>query len=148
LALADSTSWQFTLALVIFTGIAGASLARWQGWKTYARIQEELAAKRMPADSLADAGMILVASAFLLTPGMLTDLFGFSLLIPPLRAIYRRSLKKYFKRRFPVRTAEGFAPSSQPNGDRVIDSYVVRREGNEEGDDDYHRSSPTTRRGS
>jgi UPF0716 protein FxsA len=39
-----------------------------------------------------DGAMILVAGALLLTPGILTDLFGFSLLTPPCRSFYRKML--------------------------------------------------------
>ena len=35
-----------TIALVLLTGVVGASLARWQGFRTVRRIQDELAAGR------------------------------------------------------------------------------------------------------
>jgi UPF0716 protein FxsA len=50
----------------------------------------------MPGAELLDGGMILVAGALLLTPGMLTDAFGFSLLLPPCRVVYRKLLKRSF----------------------------------------------------
>ena len=92
MAMAEQISWQATFALVIFTGVLGAALARWQGFKTLQKIQSEMAEKRMPKDSLMDAGMILVAGALLLTPGIMTDAFGFSLLFPrPDRRLWRDS---------------------------------------------------------
>jgi len=81
-----------TIAIVLLTGIAGASLARWQGLATLRRVQVEMAAGRVPADALVDGLLILVAGAVLLTPGLLTDTFGFFLLIPPTRAAVRRAL--------------------------------------------------------
>ncbi|MCA9262908.1 MAG: FxsA family protein [Planctomycetales bacterium] len=93
-----------TFAIIILTGIIGASLAKWQGARTWMSIREELQAHRLPGDSLIDAGMILVAGALLLTPGILTDALGFSLLIPPARAVYRRLLKRWFKSRFKLET--------------------------------------------
>ena len=123
LYLADVTSWQFTLALVIVTGIVGTLLARSQGWHTYQRIQSELAAGRLPAHSMLDAVMIFVAGALLLTPGVLTDLLGVSLLLPPCRAFYRRRLLQWIKARFRVE-AYGDWPSPS-GGSEVIDSYVI-----------------------
>ena len=88
LYLADASSWQFTLLLVIATGVIGTLLAREQGWRTWTRIRDELAAGRMPADSLLDGVLIFIAGALLLTPGVLTDLLGISLLVPWCRACY------------------------------------------------------------
>ena len=44
----------------------------------------------IPASSLAHGVMILIAGAFLLTPGLLTDAAGFLLLIPAVREAIRR----------------------------------------------------------
>ena len=104
LKLASVTSVWTTLLLVVTTGVIGASLARRQGWNTYIRIQQELAAGRMPTESLLDAAMIFVAGAVLLTPGILTDIFGFSLLVPVCRRIYRQSAGRWIRAHFRVQT--------------------------------------------
>lgn len=123
LKLADMTSWWHTLLLVIVTGIIGTWLARSQGLRTYRKIQQSIAAGQMPTDSLIDAAMILVAGALLLTPGILTDLFGFSLLFPPTRRLYRHWLVKRFKARFAMQTT--FRAGAPEQESEVIDSYVV-----------------------
>ncbi len=124
LYLAELTDWKFTLALVIVTGFVGTWLARSQGFRTYWRIQQELASGRLPGDSLLDAVMIFVAGALLLTPGILTDIFGITLLIPFCRAYYRRRLVSWFKSHFTIRAVpQGVG---RPLGkSEVIDSYVV-----------------------
>ena len=94
--LSDVTSWQFTVLLVIVTGVAGAWLARLQGGQTWVKIQQQLGRGEAPAGTLVDALLIFVAGTLLLTPGILTDAVGFSLLIPPLRA----GIKKYLAARF------------------------------------------------
>jgi UPF0716 protein FxsA len=125
--LAKWTSVGFTLILVLITGAVGIALARAQGFRTYWQIQRELAEGRMPTESLLDAAMILVAGAVLLTPGILTDVFGLSLLLPFMRKLYRAWLVRWFKRRFTVHF-QGPAPdASQPGSSRIIDSYVVKR---------------------
>ncbi len=123
LKLADMTSVPHTLLLVIVTGAIGTWLTRSQGLQTYRKIQQSLSAGKMPTDSLIDAAMIFVAGALLLTPGILTDLFGFSLLLPFLRPFYRRWLVKRFKGSFKVQTA--FRTGSPQQESEIIDSYVV-----------------------
>lgn len=92
-----------TLAIVVATGVAGAALARWQGFSLINRIQKELQEGRMPAESLLDGVLILVGALLLLTPGFLTDAAGFSLLIPPLRSGYRQALRNFLRKRFQIR---------------------------------------------
>ncbi len=87
-----------TLALVLGTGIAGASLARAQGLRTLAEFQRELAAGRLPGGPLMDGLAVLVGGAFLLTPGLLTDVAGFTLLVPASRRWIRRRLTARLER--------------------------------------------------
>ena len=79
----------------------------------------------MPTTSLMDAAMILVAGAFLLTPGILTDLFGVSLLLPPCRKFYRAKLATLLKKRF---TPHPLDDSPDVGGSKIIDSYVVEND--------------------
>ena len=131
----NRTSWPFTILLVIVTGIVGASLARQQGWRTYQRIQQEMAAGRMPTESLVDAAMIFVAGALLLTPGILTDVFGLSLLVPRCRRFYQRNVSNWLRVHVNVKTHEP-RPSQGPthHSDHVIDSYVVSSDDRESGE--------------
>ncbi len=85
-----------TIGLVVITGIVGASLARIQGFLVYTRIQNELAQGRMPAEELIDGLLILVGGVVLLTPGILTDLFGFAMLLPLTRLFFKRWLRRRF----------------------------------------------------
>lgn len=88
-----------TLGLVIATAMVGAWLAKSQGLRVLARLQSDMAAGRMPAEPLLDGLMIFVAGAVLLTPGLLTDLFGFFLLVPAGRALVRRGVARRFEQR-------------------------------------------------
>lgn len=94
-----------TVALVVATGLAGAALARWQGLATLARFRAALDAGRLPHGELVDGTLILVAGAVLLTPGLLTDVAGFLLLVPPVRRLVRERTMAAIGRRWklPVR---------------------------------------------
>jgi len=75
-----------TIALVLLTGALGALLAKREGARTLGRLRSDLASGRMPADPLLNGAAILIGGAVLITPGILTDLLGFALLIPQTRA--------------------------------------------------------------
>ncbi len=84
----------YTLGIVISTGIIGAFLAKAQGIMIISKIQQEVAKGRMPAPYLIDGVMILIAGILLITPGLITDTIGFSLLIPPIRFSIRMYMRK------------------------------------------------------
>ena len=67
-----------TIGLIVLTGIVGASLARQQGLSVLAKIQREMATGIPPTKELVEGALILVGGLVLLTPGILTDIFGFS----------------------------------------------------------------------
>jgi UPF0716 protein FxsA len=87
-----------TLALVVATGLIGATLARSQGLRALREVQREVAAGRMPAASLLDGLLILIGGIVLLTPGLLTDLAGIVLLMPFTRRRLREALRTRFQR--------------------------------------------------
>lgn len=74
-----------TIGLVILTAAAGSILLRWQGFSALARIQNEVAAHRVPGKELVQGVMILLAGFLLLTPGFVTDTLGLLLFIPAVR---------------------------------------------------------------
>ena len=87
----------WTLAIVVATGFLGATLARRQGLRAWGAIQAELASGRVPGSALVDGLLILIGGIVLLTPGILTDLAGFALLLPPTRTALKRSLRRRFE---------------------------------------------------
>jgi UPF0716 protein FxsA len=78
LQLADIIGIIETLLLVIFTGIVGASLVKSEGISVLQRLQS--AVYMNEAGQAAVEGALLMAGGiFLLSPGIVTDLIGFSL---------------------------------------------------------------------
>ena len=143
LYLADWTSWWFTILLIVVTGIVGSSLARVQGGLAWQRVQNELNTGRMPTTSLVDGLLIFAAGLLLITPGVLTDIVGFSLLIPFSRSWYRKWLTRWYRGRFHVQMTswdlDTNAESTQdPN---VVDSYVVHpdKSSDKDSDDDWSK---------
>lgn len=81
-----------TVALVILTAIIGVALLKRQGLAAMARAQESVDAGELPVDSVIDGVCLLVAGAFLLTPGLITDAAGFLLMVPGFRRGLARKL--------------------------------------------------------
>lgn len=86
-----------TMALVIGTGAAGAWLARREGLRAWLAVQGELGQGKLPGESLVHAMLILVAGVVLLTPGVITDVAGIALLIPPIRSGLIRSIRARYQ---------------------------------------------------
>ena len=111
-----------TLALLILASVVGTVMLRSQGRAAWRRFNEATAAGRIPAREVADGALIILGGALLLTPGFLTDIFGLLFLIPPTRAMVRRTVVGLFAKRNPV-TYLGFkaAPHAQRAWERRRD---------------------------
>ncbi len=114
--------WE-TIALLLVESFVGAWLMKAQGRGVLARVQRSLQEGRMPTKELVDGALILFAGALMLTPGFITDVFGFILLIPPTRAVVRVALM----RRFKGRLGTGYAVLGGPGGARVSTFSFGRR---------------------
>jgi UPF0716 protein FxsA len=78
-----------TIAIVILTAFAGATLVSRQGRAQLERFRQTVQRGELPTRELAHGGMILVSGALLITPGFLTDVVGFLLLVPAVREALR-----------------------------------------------------------
>ena len=88
-----------TIGMIMLTGIAGAYLARSQGFQLMQRIQGDLSQGRLPAEEMIDGAIILAGGLLLLTPGFATDLFGFCLLTPYTRKYLKEWIKVWLERK-------------------------------------------------
>ncbi|NLX26831.1 MAG: FxsA family protein [Lentisphaerae bacterium] len=83
-----------TVLLVVLTGVVGASMVRQQGIALLFKIRQEMQRGNTPAPQMIDGIMLLIAGAFLITPGLITDTVGFALLIPFVRKAIRGWIRK------------------------------------------------------
>ena len=74
-----------TIAMVVLTATVGIWLLKLEGIATLRRVQEKMATGQLPETELLEGIMLIVGGALLLTPGFVTDAFGFVCLIPGLR---------------------------------------------------------------
>lgn len=71
-----------TVAIVLVTGALGAALAKREGLRVWHSYREALSQGRLPDEGIVGGLLVLLGGALLVTPGMLTDVVGFCLLLP------------------------------------------------------------------
>ncbi|UPM43107.1 FxsA family protein [Halocatena salina] len=84
-----------TVLLVVLTALIGMLLVRAEGRHTVRRINRKLSHGEIPDSELVDGALLIAAGAFFLTPGLVTDLCGLLLVIPPTRYPVRLLVQKY-----------------------------------------------------
>ena len=117
--------WQLSIALVIVSGIVGAVFAKMSYRSVWRRAQTDSLQQQNPTQLLADGAMIFFAAGLLLTPGLVTDAVGFSLLIPRCRRWYQKHVMQWIKQHFSVQVFTN--GRREPGNDQVVDGEVVAR---------------------
>ena len=125
-----------TIALLIADSVLGAWLMRTQGRLVWRRFTAALEAGRPPAREVLDGALVIVGGALQLAPGFVTDVAGLLMVVPPTRAIIRRSLVRRLARRGAVRLG-GWASGRRPPDSRAPHDYDV--EGTAHEDDERYR---------
>lgn len=115
-----------TVAIVLVTGTVGAWLARREGLRVMRRWREDLAQGRMPEEGVLSGVLVLVGGVLLITPGVLTDITGLLLLLPPTRRVVARHIRARLERAMAAGTIHvvtvGPPGQPRPGGDPgVID---------------------------
>ncbi len=89
----------WALSLAVLTALLGSYLVRRAGVSVIGRFWEKVNQGQIPGRELSDGAAILVAGAFLISPGFITDTLGFLLLIPGVRRfIYSRVTRRFTSR--------------------------------------------------
>lgn len=84
-----------TVLLVFVTGVVGATLARSQGLMVIRDFQVTVKRAQVPAIGMIEGLLIVIGGALLLTPGLITDIVGFSFIIPSSRRLVALYLADY-----------------------------------------------------
>jgi UPF0716 protein FxsA len=115
-----------TILLCVLTAVGGVWLVRHQGFRTAWRIHEAMGRGELPALEMLEGVLLLPAGLLLLFPGLVTDLLGFLLLLPPLR---RWLLLRWLRRRGVLApTGAGMQRRPPAGGGRIIDGEFRREE--------------------
>lgn len=119
-----------TILLVLVTGALGAWFARLEGLRVLRRWQESLRRQQIPKDGVIDGLLIFVGGVMLITPGILTDLVGLSMVVPPSRRFIAGFVRKWFDRQMQAGRVQVYttqqARSPRPRGEVIeVEGEVV-----------------------
>ena len=85
-----------TVGLVLLSAFIGVNMLRYQGLSTLARAQQRANQGEIPGQEMVEGIVLAVGGALLVTPGFVTDVIGFSCLIPYTRQAFAKSLLSRF----------------------------------------------------
>lgn len=88
-----------TVGIVLVTGMLGAWLAKREGLRVFRKWQSALAEGRMPEEGVLGGLLVLVGGVFLVAPGVMTDVCGLLLLIPPTRRAIANVVRAHFEQK-------------------------------------------------
>lgn len=95
--LGNSFGWSKTLLLIFTTGVIGAWLLRKQGHSILKQLQENSRQGQVPSDALAKGLFTFIGGLLLLTPGLLTDALGLSLIFPITQIFWKNYFLKQWQ---------------------------------------------------
>ena len=85
-----------TVGLVILSAFIGVNMLRYQSLSTLARAQQRANQGEIPGQEMVEGIVLAVGGALLVTPGFVTDVIGFSCLIPFTRQSFAKALLSRF----------------------------------------------------
>lgn len=118
-----------TVLLLLAESAFGAWLVKREGRRAWSALRGAFGTGRLPGRELADAALVLVGGTLLLTPGFVTDLVGFLVVLPLTRPLSRRALGWLVaKRTFGLVGGGWGRPPGSGHGNDVVPGEVVRED--------------------
>jgi len=118
-----------TIGLVLLTAMIGAVCLRQQGMSMLMEAQRKMQAGELPAHEMFGGLLLAVAGVCLVTPGFVTDSFGFLLLLPPVRKALGKAILSKVKvagqQQFYHQQQYHQGPFGTQRGDDIIEGEVV-----------------------
>jgi len=111
----------WALLLALSTALIGSVLVRRAGLAVLGQLRRKWREGTLPGRELTHGAAILVAGAFLISPGFITDLAGFLLLVPTVRDGIHGRLSRRLSGRVAVITSQRPSPRAKPERGEVID---------------------------
>jgi UPF0716 protein FxsA len=78
-----------TVNMIMLTFLVGVVVGRSWGKEAFQKMQWHLKSRTLPEKEALNGAVMAVASMFLITPGIVTDLLGLLILIPIFRGVFK-----------------------------------------------------------
>ncbi|MBN9109649.1 MAG: FxsA family protein [Pseudonocardia sp.] len=122
-----------TLLVLLAGSVLGLLLARREGVRAAQAFSAALRERRVAHAELTDGMLVAAAGVLLFVPGLVTDLAGLLLLVPPVRRLVRNRLVRAAERANPdLQRARIYSDGPVVDGDVVeggVDGGVTERDG-------------------
>ena len=151
---ADAASGFAVLGLLVGAAVLGAVVIKRAGRRAFANLTQTLQQQtgQQPAPSTASAtagrgegnGLLMLGGLLLMLPGVVSDVAGLLLLLPPVRTRLGRLAERSLERRMNAVMPDGLgnpfqqARMHRPDG-KVVPGEVIRDTGADRGDDETPR---------
>ncbi len=103
-----------TLGIAVLTGAVGSTLAKREGLKVWREWRAAMDELRPPAYGVIEALLVLVGGVLLITPGVITDLAGLLLLVPPVRRRVAARVRRHVDARITAGQIHVVGPDAPP----------------------------------
>lgn len=84
-----------TVGLVLLTAFFGAYFVRQEGFSTLQKAQQKMQQNQVPGKEMVEGLMLVVAGVLLVTPGLITDILGFLIVLPGSRQLLAAAALKH-----------------------------------------------------
>lgn len=122
-ALGSAIGVGWTLLILAAGSVLGLWLARREGVRAAQALAKAVTSRQVAHVELTDGMLVAAGGLLLFVPGLVTDLAGLLLVLPPTRAMVRRRLVRAAEERAPqLRTARIRARGPVVDGDVVVDA--------------------------
>lgn len=116
-----------TIGLVILTAVVGLALLRREGFRTLSRGLQQMRDRQLPAYEIVEGILLAIAGALLLTPGFVTDSFGFLFLFSiPRRTIAKKLVNRLGFENFVQSTNVDINQGKKPKGETLEGDFERR----------------------
>ncbi|MGN6089953.1 MAG: FxsA family protein, partial [Actinomycetales bacterium] len=102
----------WTVLLLLVESAIGAWIVKREGLRAWQGLSTAIRTGHLPSRELADAALVLMGGVLLLTPGFVTDVFGFLFVLPVTRPLVRSGLFAVLASRYRALGALGMASSA------------------------------------
>jgi UPF0716 protein FxsA len=117
-ALGSAVGLGWTLLVLLAGAVLGMWLARREGVRAAQAIAEAVTQRRLAHAEVTDGMLVAAGGVLLFVPGLVTDIAGILLLLPPVRRVVRNRLVRVAEERLPeLRTARIRSGATIVDGD-------------------------------
>jgi len=109
--ISDHISILNTVNLIMLTFLIGIVIGRSWGKEFFEKMQWHLKSRTLPESEVLNGAVLAIAGMFLITPGIVTDMIGFLILMPVFRGFFKDLARSFMKKKIASNDLHFFFPN-------------------------------------